>query len=67
MNPPLFDAFFKKATGNTPYDYQRRLAFGEKGERTDNEWLSDGTNCNSRLINIPNSLGDTAAKECSIS
>ena len=58
MNPPRFDAFFKKATGNTPYDYQRRLACGEKG---DDEWLSGGTNCNSRLINIPTGLGKTAA------
>jgi len=58
MNPPLFDAFFEKATGNTPYDYQRRLACGEQG---DEKWLSGGTNCNSRLINIPTGLGKTAA------
>ncbi len=45
-----FDAFFKAATGNDPYDYQRRLA----GD-------TDGRSCASQLISIPTGLGKTAA------
>jgi len=41
-----FDQFFQAATGYQPYDYQRRLAWGD---------------CRSRLINIPTGLGKTAA------
>ena len=58
-----FAEFFSAATGiaNGPFDYQRRLACGERprGERDDN-WLSRGTNCESKLINIPTGLGKTA-------
>lgn len=45
-----FDDFFRQATGNTPYAYQRRLA----GDTA-------GTVCASQLINIPTGLGKTAA------
>ena len=45
-----FDAFFQKATGNSPYDYQSRLAGSDSG-----------TTCDSQLINIPTGLGKTAA------
>jgi CRISPR-associated endonuclease/helicase Cas3 len=45
-----FTDFFQTATGNTPYDYQRRLAGGDQG-----------ADCNSQLINIPTGLGKTAA------
>jgi len=59
-----FAEFFSAATGiaNGPFDYQRRLACGERpqGER-DDDWLSHGTNCESKLINIPTGLGKTAA------
>ena len=59
-----FAEFFSAATGiaDGPFDYQRRLACGERprGERDDN-WLSHGTNCESKLINIPTGLGKTAA------
>lgn len=56
---PFID-FFQAATGNDPYEYQRRLACGERGSRTENEWLSGGTECASRLISIPTGLGKTA-------
>lgn len=45
-----FDTFFQSATGNTPYDYQSRLAGSDSG-----------TACRSQLINIPTGLGKTAA------
>ncbi|MBX7120712.1 MAG: Fic family protein [Opitutaceae bacterium] len=45
-----FDVFFKTATGNAPYAYQRRLA----GDTA-------GAPCKSQLINIPTGLGKTAA------
>jgi len=56
-----FDEIFKTATdGKTPYDYQRRLASGERGARSDEEWLAGGRDCQSQLINIPTGLGKTA-------
>jgi CRISPR-associated endonuclease/helicase Cas3 len=48
--PATFDAFFHAATGNKPYDYQRRLAGGDAGRA-----------CESQLISIPTGLGKTAA------
>ena len=56
-----FDRFFLTATGNDPYDYQRRLAAGERNNRPEAEWLTTGTTCDSRLISIPTGLGKTAA------
>ncbi len=58
-----FDPFFKTATGgNQPYPYQRRLACGEKGaDERDDVWLARGTECASKLIDIPTGLGKTAA------
>ena len=58
-----FDQFFKDATRITtgPFDYQRRLACGEQGERDEAEWLASGTECKSKLIEIPTGLGKTAA------
>ena len=50
MSQLPFDTFFQKATGNTPYDYQSRLA-GNDSEMA----------CHSQLINIPTGLGKTAA------
>jgi CRISPR-associated endonuclease/helicase Cas3 len=46
MPAPDYSAFFQAATGNAPYDYQRRLAESP---------------CESRLISIPTGLGKTAA------
>ncbi len=45
-----FATFFQSATGNTPYDYQSRLAGN-----------NSGTACRSQLINVPTGLGKTAA------
>ena len=57
-----YDAFFEKATGNQPYDYQRRLACGERAvSESDSSWLSHGCPAESRLISIPTGLGKTAA------
>ena len=62
MIPPRFDGFFQAATKKlSPYDYQRRLACGERNDRPEAEWLASDTECNSRLINIPTGLGKTAA------
>jgi CRISPR-associated endonuclease/helicase Cas3 len=47
MPAPDYSAFFQAATGNAPYDYQRRLA-------------EDAT-LQSRLISIPTGLDKTAA------
>ena len=56
-----FDEFFTAATGHAPYDYQRRLACGERNGRPEADWLSGGTCCSSKLIHIPTGLGKTAA------
>jgi len=62
MSVPDFLTTFQKATGKPqPYDYQRRLACGEKGTRSEEEWNRTGAACESRLINIPTGLGKTAA------
>lgn len=64
-----FENFFRAATrgvraptGSAPYDYQRRLACGERqAESAESDWLERGTECDSRLITIPTGLGKTAA------
>jgi CRISPR-associated endonuclease/helicase Cas3 len=62
VNRLRFDNFFQAATGKpAPYDYQRRLACGERNDRSEDEWLASGTDCDSQLINIPTGLGKTAA------
>jgi CRISPR-associated endonuclease/helicase Cas3 len=59
---PQFDDFFQAVTEKlSPYDYQRRLACGERNDRPEAEWLVGGSECNSQLINIPTGLGKTAA------
>ena len=63
MSQLPFDTFFKSATGHEgPFDYQHRLACGGRGHRGEADWLTGGTNADSRLINIPTGLGRTAAK-----
>ena len=53
---------FQQATqGREPYDYQKRLACGERGDKSEAEWLSSSGPCESRLISIPTGLGKTAA------
>lgn len=62
MSLLLFDVYFQTATRETaPYDYQCRLACGEQNNRCKVDWLSNGTNCESKLINIPTGLGKTAS------
>lgn len=60
MTPVRFDTFFQTATGHPPYDYQRRLACGERQGRPEAEWLAGGHDCASKLISIPTGLGKTA-------
>ncbi len=55
--PATFDEFFKAATGNSPYDYQRRLA----GAPMEGTARSGPFPCRSQLISIPTGLGKTAA------
>lgn len=50
MSRLSFDTFFQTATGNSPYDYQSRLAEGDTGRF-----------CESQLVSIPTGLGKTAA------
>jgi len=52
-----FEDIFRAATGNAPYDYQRRLACGECDDRSERAWLEGGAKCESRLIDIPTGLG----------
>lgn len=68
MKRTSFDTVFCAATkdanaigGLVPFEYQRRLACGDQGSRTDGDWLSSGTDCQSRLINVPTGCGKTAA------
>lgn len=59
-----FDDFFKAArkTTDSPFQYQCRLACGEQQQgESEATWLSHGTTCQSKLINIPTGLGKTAA------
>jgi len=62
MSDTNYAAFFKTATGgsHSPYDYQSRLACGERGDKSEAEWLTGGTEAHSHLINIPTGLGKTA-------
>ncbi|HON07138.1 MAG TPA: CRISPR-associated helicase Cas3' [Verrucomicrobiota bacterium] len=56
-----FSEFFKIATGkDKPFDYQCRLACGKRNEG-DANWLSQGSESKSLIINIPTGLGKTAA------
>ncbi|MBA2433678.1 MAG: CRISPR-associated helicase Cas3' [Chthoniobacterales bacterium] len=62
-----FDQFFKVAFGPVaagdlhPFDYQRRLACGDRNEHDEATWLVSGADCKSKLINIPTGCGKTAA------
>ncbi|MCX6847780.1 MAG: DEAD/DEAH box helicase, partial [Verrucomicrobia bacterium] len=63
MPPSDFSGFFSAAFEDQrqPYDYQRRLACGERGAKPDSEWLVTTGPCESRLITVPTGLGKTAA------
>ena len=56
--PTTFAKFFHAATGNEPYDYQKRLAGVDDGQVAG---LETGGACESRLIAIPTGLGKTGA------
>ncbi len=53
-----FRAFFEKATGHAPYNYQERLACGKSSE---GKGQNQGIPCVSKCINVPTGLGKTAA------
>lgn len=55
----FFSAAFED--GREPYEYQKRIACGEKGDALENSWLSTSGPCESRLISISTGLGKTAA------
>ena len=62
MNSSGFDEFFHSSTGHEPYDYQPRLACGPRKEGESKAiWLGHGTDCQSKLINVPTGPGKTAA------
>lgn len=58
-----FLEFFKVATGKSePYNYQCRLACGERNQSENRDlWLSRGAQPVNTIINIPTGLGKTAA------
>jgi hypothetical protein len=45
-----FPEFFKAATGNSPYEYQCRLACGPPANSAKPDTLRGGTDCHSQLI-----------------
>ena len=59
--PDRFDRLFAKATAHRPHEYQKRLACGERRERHNDDWLSDGNTCESVLIDVPTGFGKTGA------
>lgn len=63
MPPPDFPSFFTACFPDkrSPYDYQKRLACGERGPRSESEWLASAGTCQSQLISVPTGLGKTAA------
>lgn len=56
-----FDCVFFEATGFRRHEYQLRLACGERGERSEDEWPSGSRKCESMLIEIPTGFGKTSA------
>lgn len=57
-----FGDVFRGATGMpSPYAYQCRLACGDNADPQQPKTLRSGSNCESKLINVPTGLGKTAA------
>lgn len=61
MSRLQFDQFFQAATGNSPYEYQCRIACGDVARSDNPETLLLGCECRSLLVNVPTGLGKTAA------
>jgi CRISPR-associated endonuclease/helicase Cas3 len=62
MSDLFFDDFFCTATGfEKPFEYQCRLACGPAASLQRRQFLKNGTECKSQLINVPTGLGKTAA------
>jgi CRISPR-associated endonuclease/helicase Cas3 len=61
--PTTYDEFFAAAFADKrrPYGYQCRLACGDGARADDPATLGAGTECASRLIDVPTGLGKTAA------
>jgi len=62
--PMNYADFFAAAFADRrrPYGYQCRLACGEDARAEDPATLEAGTECASRLIDVPTGLGKTAAE-----
>lgn len=56
-----FGQVFETATGFKPFGYQCRLACGKDADADDRNSLRSGSECESKLINVPTGLGKTAA------
>ena len=56
-----FDWLFASATGFQSYDYQARLACGERSARSYDDWMRSDRACESTLIDIPTGFGKTSA------
>jgi CRISPR-associated endonuclease/helicase Cas3 len=56
-----FGTAFRWATGFKPFAYQCQLACSEGADADDPGTLRSGSNCESKLINVPTGLGKTAA------
>jgi CRISPR/Cas system-associated endonuclease/helicase Cas3 len=62
MRLPNYKRSFLAATaGNAPFDYQCRLACGDRDNQSEDQWLASGTPSASRPITIPTGCGKTAA------
>ncbi len=59
MSPCRFDQFFQCALGSraVPFDYQRRLACGERNGRSEKEWLQSGSEQNDSFARIRLRIG----------
>ena len=56
-----FDRLFETATGFRPYEYQVQLACGDHGMRSADDRRSNGSTCESMLIDVPTGFGKTSA------
>ena len=61
--PATFDDFFRTATnGQTPYEYQRRLAGASQISNSASEMRESQFPCTSRLISIPTVLDQIVSR-----